>query len=110
MAVHRYKVGDNETSSAPKDTKKVVKTTKTASKSSAAKVAKAPRVKRRFTPFAAIGQYFVGAWRELRQVRWPNRKQTWALTLAVILFSLVLGAIIFLLDLGFTYLFKQVVF
>ena len=37
--------------------------------------------------FARIGAYFAGAWKELRQVRWPNRKATWALTGAVIVFS-----------------------
>lgn len=60
-------------------------------------------------PFRSLGGYFKGAWQELKQVRWPNRKQTWALTLAVILFSFFLGLVIFLLDAGFTYLFKEVV-
>ena len=41
-------------------------------------------------PFRAIGGYFAGAWVELRQVRWPNRRATWSLTLAVILFPLSL--------------------
>lgn len=74
------------------------------------KVEKPARAPRKWTkPFRAIGRYFKGAWRELRQVHWPNRKQTWALTLAVMLFSLFFGILIFLLDLGFTYLFKEVI-
>lgn len=59
--------------------------------------------------FARIGGYFKGAWFELRQVRWPNRKATWALTLAVILFSLFFMALIVLLDTLFKYLFELII-
>ncbi|MGB3023275.1 MAG: preprotein translocase subunit SecE [Candidatus Saccharimonadales bacterium] len=52
--------------------------------------------------------YFTGAWRELRQVRWPDRPATWALTLAVILFSVFFAAIILGLDFGFNELFRKV--
>lgn len=60
-------------------------------------------------PFAAIGGYFKGAWFELRQVRWPNRKASWGLTLAVILYSLFFAAIILLLDQVFQRLFTEVI-
>ncbi len=63
-----------------------------------------------FAPFRALGRYFKGSWEELRQVRWPNRKQTWAMTLAVIIFSLAIGTLIFLLDAAFTLLFKRFIF
>jgi preprotein translocase SecE subunit len=56
----------------------------------------------------SIGAYFIGAWRELRQVRWPNRRATWGLTFAVILFSAVLAIFIVLLDLGFSELSKRI--
>lgn len=59
-------------------------------------------------PFRAVGNYFKGAWVELRQVRWPDRKATWSLTLAVILFSLFIGLFILGLDWVFSYLFKEV--
>lgn len=59
-------------------------------------------------PFRALGGYFVGAWQELRQVRWPNRSATWSLTLAVILFSAFFAAIILGLDSAFSYLFKEI--
>lgn len=59
-------------------------------------------------PFRGIGRYFAGAWRELRQVRWPNRKATWGLTGAVIAFSLFFAAIILGLDFVFQYLFKEI--
>lgn len=55
-----------------------------------------------------IGEYFVGAWKELRQVRWPNRRTTWALTLAVILFSLFFVVLILLLDWAFQVLFELI--
>jgi len=57
----------------------------------------------------AIGGYFTGSWRELRQVRWPNRRATWSLTSAVIFFTVVLAAFILALDYGFEVLFKQVI-
>lgn len=52
--------------------------------------------------------YFAGAWHELRQVRWPDRKATWGLTLAVILFSLFFAALILGLDYLFNELFRKV--
>ena len=57
----------------------------------------------------AIGGYFIGSWRELRQVSWPTRKATWGMTLAVILFTLAFTVIILLLDLGFEQLFKRII-
>jgi preprotein translocase subunit SecE len=59
--------------------------------------------------FARIGGYFKGAWQELREVRWPNRKATWALTVAVILFSLGFMALIVLLDTFFKWLFELII-
>ncbi len=59
--------------------------------------------------WARIGGYFKGAWQELRQVRWPNRKATWALTVAVILFSLFFMALIVLLDMFFKWIFELII-
>lgn len=121
MAVHRYKADESSEDDKVVETKKVSskKTTKPATKVAAVAVKKTSKTQKSkkvrkplklLAPFRALGGYFVGSWRELRQVRWPNRKQTWALTLAVILFSLLLGVLIFLLDAGFTLLFKNVIF
>lgn len=52
--------------------------------------------------------YIRNSWRELRQVEWPNRRQTLQLTGAVIIFSLVFGAIVAAFDYGLDKLFKQV--
>lgn len=74
-------------------------------------VKKAPTDKqpRKWTkPFRAIGGYFKGAWVELRQVRWPNRRATWSLTLAVILFSVFFALMILGLDALFTFIFKRI--
>lgn len=51
--------------------------------------------------------YFKGAWYELRQVRWPNRRTTWALTLAVLLFTAFFVVLIVVLDYGFQWAFDQ---
>jgi len=56
----------------------------------------------------AIGSYFKGAWVELRQVRWPNRRATWSLTGAVIAFSAFFVVFVLLLDAGFKYLFELI--
>jgi len=56
----------------------------------------------------SIGGYFKGAWFELRQVRWPTRRATWGLTLAVILFSAFFVVLILLLDFVFQYLFELI--
>ena len=49
-------------------------------------------------PFRAIGRYFRDSFRELRQVRWPNRKNTWKITFSVILYVVVIVIFIMLLD------------
>jgi preprotein translocase SecE subunit len=53
----------------------------------------------------SIGGYFLGAWVELRQVRWPNRRATWSLTGAVLLFSAFFVVLVLLLDAGFKLMF-----
>jgi len=57
----------------------------------------------------AFGGYFVGAWKELREVRWPNRKATWSLTLAVLAFCAFFVIIILLLDALFKYVFELII-
>lgn len=57
----------------------------------------------------AITRYFVGSYNELKQVRWPNRRATWGLTLAVILFTGAIIVFIIAIDYGFEQLFKQII-
>lgn len=53
-------------------------------------------------PFVALGHYLRDSWRELRQVRWPNRKSTWQMVLAVLVYSAIFMILISVLDLIFT--------
>lgn len=89
-----------------KAAKPVAKKAAVVKKTKAEKPARKPR---KWTkPFRVVGGYFKGAWVELRQVRWPDRKATWSLTFAVILFSLFFALVILGLDWVFSYLFKEV--
>jgi len=54
-------------------------------------------------------RYFINSWRELRQVTWPNRRETWRLTLAVFVFAVVFGALVAGVDKGLDVLFKHLV-
>ena len=65
-------------------------------------------VKKPFGILAKIGGYFKGSWTELRQVRWPNRKATWSMTVAVLLFTLFFVVLIVLLDDVFKSLFDLI--
>lgn len=69
-------------------------------------------------PFKAVGRflkkwlippYIRGSFMELRQVTWPNRRQTLQLTSAVLIFAVVFGIIVAVFDLGLDKLFKQVI-
>ena len=70
-------------------------------------------------PFKFIGRilHFVGliifpkylrrSWTELRQVEWPNWRQSRQLTTAVLIFAIIFGASIALVDWGLDKVFKQ---
>lgn len=62
----------------------------------------------RKNPFVAFGRYIKGAWHELRQVRWPDRKSTWGMTGALIAFTAFFVLVILLLDYLFSELFKLI--
>ena len=50
--------------------------------------------------------YFKGAWYELKQVQWPNRKATWSMTAAMLAYTAFFVVLILLLDALFKYLFE----
>lgn len=56
-----------------------------------------------------IPSYFVNAWREVRQVTWPSRGETWRLTLAVFIFATIFGAMVAVVDKGLDEVFKKLV-
>lgn len=96
----------NSTSSkTTKPAKKVVETKKT-TKSRGVAIPKAAKVA--VSPFTLFIGYVRGSWKELQMVRWPDRKASWSLTLAVILFTLFFAVLITLLDTAFQYIFKEV--
>ncbi len=53
-------------------------------------------------------RYFTNAWAEIKQVKWPNRKDTTRMTISVISFAVVFGGVVFVLDYGLDILFKQI--
>jgi preprotein translocase SecE subunit len=55
-----------------------------------------------------VPRYFRDAWRELKLVSWPNRRETWKLTTAVFVFAFVFGVIIAITDYGLDALFRKV--
>lgn len=77
-------------------------------------------------PFAKIGKFLVkfrlfrwlgkilapsfirSSWQELKQVTWPNWKQSRDLTLAVIIFAVVFGVLVAIVDYGLDKLFRNV--
>jgi len=87
---------------------------KTAPKTDKTKAIRAPKVKKeRKLPrglgwLGAIGRYFKGAWHELREVRWPNRRTTWGMTAAILIYTALIAAVILLLDAGFKALFELI--
>ena len=124
--ITRIKASDNkkveETSNEPTITRKKVvvkdkKTEKNAKKAKkiAKKEAKAEMKKNSgkkpfilFRPFCAIGRYFRDSWKEIRQVRWPNRKMTWKMVFAVVIYAALFLLIITLLDMLFTFIFNLI--
>ncbi len=87
-------------------------------KPAAAKPAKQAKAKKERTessesavrknPFKSMGAYFKGAWAELRQVRWPDRKSTWTMTFALLAFTAFFVVVILFLDFLFSELFKLI--
>jgi len=56
-----------------------------------------------------VPPYIRNSFHELRLVSWPNRKQTFQLTFAVLLFATAAGLLIAVFDFGLDKLFKQVI-
>lgn len=91
------------------NTTKVEKAEKT-EKAEKVKKAKKPEKKTfiLFRPFVAFFRYLRDSWKELRQVRWPSRKATWKMVLAVLVYTALFMVIISLLDLFFGWLFNLI--
>lgn len=83
------------------------KTTKTSAKTKTA-ASNPKNSKSHRNPLSAITGYFRGAWQEIKQVRWPDRRSTWGMVGALIVFTAALFLVIILLDYGFAWLFKLI--
>ncbi|MBQ6147245.1 preprotein translocase subunit SecE [Candidatus Saccharibacteria bacterium] len=76
------------------------------------KVEKKKKVKKPFVlfrPFVALGRYLKNSWLEMRQVRWPSRKSTWKMVLAVFVYTAIFGAFLLLLDVVFDLIFTKLI-
>jgi len=93
----------DDTSSAVEKEKKVAKT-----KAAPTPAAATDGKEKRRSPQRATADYFKGAWYELRQVRWPNRRATWGMTLALLVFTAFFVVVILLLDALFKYVFQLI--
>jgi len=64
-------------------------------------------------PFHLLGlvlfpPYFRNSWQELKLVKWPSRRDSRRLTFAVLIFAIIFGAAIALVDYGLDKLFKNI--
>ena len=57
----------------------------------------------------AVITYFRESWLELGKISWPSREQTVRLTIAVIIFSIILAGFIGAVDFGLATLVKKVI-
>ncbi len=51
--------------------------------------------------------YFINSWREVRQVTWPNAKETTKLTIAVFVFAIIFSGLVAILDYGLDKIFQR---
>jgi preprotein translocase SecE subunit len=56
-----------------------------------------------------LPMYFRNSWKEIRLVTWPNRRDSRRLTLAVLGFAIVFGALVASLDYGLSHLFQSII-
>lgn len=67
------------------------------------KLAKKKKAKAKASP----AKFFKGVWAEVKKVTWPNRRELFRTTFAVIVFIVVFTVIVGLIDLGFGTLFQN---
>ena len=109
-------MADKKKASSSKVTTRVVASTDNAKKPAKKQTAKTQKVATKPADKAKTQKvkkqrdnYFIGAWRELKQVRWPDRKATWSLTFAVVAYSVFFFLLVIALDAVFKYLFDFLV-
>lgn len=63
----------------------------------------------RFIGLIVWPRYFRNAFKELRLVSWPNRRETRQLTVAVLGFAIIFGILVGIVDFGLDKLFKALI-
>lgn len=63
----------------------------------------------RIIGYILLVPYFRSSFRELRQVTWPNWRESWRLTWAVLVFAIFFGVIVAAVDYGLDKVFKQLI-
>lgn len=90
-----------------KDDKKIIKKQpEIAQKKKAVATSEAGEVKQGF--LKRFFGYFKGSWHELKQVRWPNRRATWGMTAALLIFTALFVLLILVTDILWENLFKLI--
>jgi preprotein translocase subunit SecE len=62
----------------------------------------------RIIGYIIVWPYIRNSWKELRKVTWPTRKESRRLTVAVIIFAVVFGVLIAVVDYGLDKIFKRI--
>ncbi|MDO4742045.1 MAG: preprotein translocase subunit SecE [Candidatus Saccharibacteria bacterium] len=62
-----------------------------------------------FRPFVKLGRYLGDSWREIRQVHWPDRKATFKMLVAVLIYTVLFVVLIASLDAFFAWFFKLII-
>ena len=70
--------------------------------------AKKPKKAKKHCFLTAPFRYIHSSWLELRQVHWPSRKSTWAMVLAVVVYTAIFVGFIVLVDALFTLIFNNI--
>jgi len=109
MAIHKIKAKDDtpakktekpvaKSKTPPKKDQKPAKTNNKSVKATSKPAKKEQKTPKKgfilFRPFLVFGRYVRDSWREIRQVRWPDRKLTWKMTGAVVVYVLIFAAVI----------------
>jgi preprotein translocase SecE subunit len=53
-------------------------------------------------------KFFREAWTEVRQVSWPGTRETARMTIAVIIFAMIFGGLIAIVDYGLDIIFRRI--
>ncbi len=56
-----------------------------------------------------VPRYLINAWRELKQVTWPSRRESWRLTGAVFIFAIIFGVLATIVDRSLDDIFKKTI-